>query len=56
MGVKRDCFCYNPLKRDCDALNELFCAKEEKCKFYKLREQAYRDFDEAHERYVNRLK
>lgn len=34
--VRKDCFAYNEEHKDCNALRELYCRKEE-CKFYKHR-------------------
>lgn len=31
--IKNDCFSYNPIKRQCEGLKELYC-KNEDCKFY----------------------
>lgn len=38
--IKEDCFAYRDGK--CNALNKLYC-KEEKCKFYKTREQVKKE-------------
>ena len=38
---KEDCFFYN--KKDCRALKELYCKKEEECSFYKTQEQEVLD-------------
>lgn len=34
--VKKDCFAYNDIKNNCNALKELYCVKEN-CKFYKTK-------------------
>lgn len=38
LRIKHDCFAYNKDKRECTALNELYCMKE-KCSFYKPKEE-----------------
>ena len=38
MGIKEDCFGYNPRIRQCKALTELVC-KNKECKFYKTQAQ-----------------
>lgn len=38
MGIKEDCFGYNPEIRQCKALTELVC-KNKECKFYKTQSQ-----------------
>lgn len=41
--VKTDCFAYKAKEKincnKCDALNDLYCGFEEKCKFYKTKEE-----------------
>ena len=32
--VKKNCFAYDPVRRKCRALNDLYCSYEN-CKFYK---------------------
>lgn len=34
MAVKTDCFAYDLIHKDCNALSEMCCKKQE-CKFYK---------------------
>jgi len=41
--IKEDCFAYRKEKEECNALNELDCKNEGKCKFYKTREQLKRE-------------
>lgn len=38
MEIREDCFAYNEKTKECDALKELYCAKEN-CKFYKSCEE-----------------
>lgn len=33
--VMTDCFAYDKNRRECKALNELYCEKEGQCNFYK---------------------
>lgn len=38
IGIKKDCFAYRKNEfgtEECDALTELYCAKEKRCRFYK---------------------
>ena len=37
MEVKEDCFAYDSKYKQCDALNDLYC-KKENCRFYKSKE------------------
>lgn len=48
IGIKEDCFAYNPNNyvNKCEALNELFCRKE-KCKFYKSIKQRMKELKEG---------
>ena len=41
--IKEDCFAYNKKKIKCEALKELYCFYEGKCKFYKTKEQILRE-------------
>ncbi len=45
MAIKKDCFAYlsDDDTRGCFALNKLYC-KREKCKFYKERTQARKEY------------
>ena len=40
-NAKTDCFAYGC--NECAVLNDLYCAKEGKCRFYKTREQHNED-------------
>lgn len=39
LKIKRDCFGFNGEKGTCNALNKLYCMCEEKCGFYKTKEE-----------------
>ena len=49
--VKTDCFGYDKIKKGCRALRALYCANE-KCRFYKTKEQ-YREEQKASEARYN---
>lgn len=53
MPAKMDCFAYNLQYGKCNALNELVCAKNGKCPFYKLMERK-EDKNGTIQRYGNR--
>ncbi len=48
---KTDCFAYQ--SGGCVALDDLYCAKECKCNFYKTDEQHSEDRRKAHQRILN---
>ena len=37
---RTDCFAYDPKRCECNALNDLYCAKEVHCAFYKTEAEA----------------
>lgn len=39
--TKRDCFAYNPVTHQCNALCEFVCRKDGKCSFYKPKEPTF---------------
>jgi hypothetical protein len=41
--IKHDCFAYDGSRKECSALNRLYCMLEEDCRFYKTRKQARPD-------------
>lgn len=41
--IREDCFAYIKNKNKCNALHELYCAKCDKCSFFKTREQYIKD-------------
>lgn len=42
-AVKTDCIQYRPGKKDCKALNKLYCETECRCSFYKPEAEYERD-------------
>lgn len=40
--IHKDCFAYRSSKKDCSALDELYCKKEE-CRFYKKSEDLLKE-------------
>lgn len=48
--VKTDCFGYDRMKNCCKALRALYCANE-KCRFYKTKQQYQKELEEDKKRY-----
>lgn len=46
MEKKIDCFAYNAIKNECEALEKVYC-KKEACAFYKTKEQLEQDEEKA---------
>jgi len=45
MEINKDCFAYNEEKKCCNALDKLYCKREE-CSFYKNRKELSRAYIE----------
>lgn len=41
--VKKDCFAYNTERKKCEVLAWTYCIFEEKCAFYKTKEQVEKE-------------
>lgn len=37
--IQKECIFYNKRKEECNALNKLYCATEDRCGFCKLKEE-----------------
>lgn len=48
--VQTDCFGYDNKRNNCKALNALYCANE-KCRFYKTKQQYPKELEEDKKRY-----